>query len=79
MIATDSKDYILTANDRCDASCSAQAYIMVSGVTGKLYFCVHHYEKILSTEAGREKMNSFAYEVLDERERLIENRLVGEN
>lgn len=79
MTNTETQEYILTANDRCDASCSAQAYIMVSGVTGKLYFCVHHYEKIISTESGKQKMESFAYEILDERERLIENRLIGEN
>lgn len=73
------KEYTLTANDRCDSGCSAQAYVKVTGVSGDLLFCVHHYEKIMSTDAGREKMTAFAFSTTDERERLIENRLIGEN
>mgnify|MGYP003348158757 CR=1 FL=1 len=41
------KEYILTAHDRCD-QCSAQAYIRIKGSTGELYFCGHHYEKIMN-------------------------------
>lgn len=66
----------LTALDRCD-SCGAQAYIQVTGVTGDLLFCGHHYEKIMNNPVGYEKMMKFAFNFIDERERLVENRLVG--
>ena len=60
--------------DRCD-SCGAQAYVMVKGITGELLFCSHHYNKIMDNPIGYEKMMGFVLEVLDERDRLIENRL----
>lgn len=69
-------EWVLTANDRCD-SCDAQAYVQVTGVTGDLLFCNHHYNKIMDSTTGYEKMMNFAYNILDERERLVENRLVG--
>jgi hypothetical protein len=72
-------EYVLTAADRCDADCSAQAYIKVTGITGELLFCVHHYNKIMFDPQGYDKMTNFAYNVIDESEKLIENRLVGEN
>jgi hypothetical protein len=72
------KEWVLTALDRCDtANCSAQAYTMVKGVSGELYFCAHHYNKIMDNAVGYDNMMKFAYEIVDERERLIENRLVG--
>ena len=46
--------------DRCDR-CGAQAFVLVKGVSGELYFCGHHYQK---NEAALIK---FAYEVVDER------------
>lgn len=70
-------EWTLTANDRCDADCSAQAYIKVVGVGGELLFCSHHYNKITNNESANEKLTQFAYQIIDERERLIENRLVG--
>jgi hypothetical protein len=73
------KTWVLTAADRCDADCSAQAYVKVTGVTGDLLFCSHHYDEVMNSTSGYEKMMKFAYDFLDERERLIENRLVGEN
>lgn len=73
------QQWILTALDRCDADCSAQAYVMVKGATGELLFCSHHYDRIMNSANGYEKMMSFMLEIVDERERLIENRLVGEN
>lgn len=73
-----SNDFLLTALDRCDV-CQAQAYVAVIGVTGELMFCAHHYDGIMSSPTGYEKMMSFAYEFVDERERLIENRLIGED
>jgi len=70
------KEYVLNANDRCD-SCSAQAYVQVKGSTGDLMFCGHHYEKIMNNPDAYTKMMSFMLEVLDERDRLIENKLIG--
>lgn len=75
----ETKEWTLTASDRCDADCSAQAYVKVTGVTGELMFCSHHYDKVMNSSTGYEKMMQFAFEFVDERERLIENRLVGEN
>ena len=68
------KEWILTAMDRCDR-CSAQAYIQVKGVSGDLLFCGHHYNEIMDNPIGYEKMMSFMYEIIDERDRLIENKL----
>lgn len=71
-------EWVLTANDRCDAaSCGAQAYVKATGVTGELLFCGHHYEKIVNDSDGYEKMMKFSYSIVDERERLVENRLQG--
>jgi len=67
----DTKEWVLTAADRCD-SCGAQAYVQVRGISGELMFCGHHYDK-----ANSEKLTAFVFEVIDERERLIENRLIG--
>lgn len=64
---TESKEKVLTALDRCD-SCGAQAYVKVSGVSGELTFCSHHYTKIMSSESGRESMGKFAFETIDERD-----------
>ena len=65
------KQYILSANDRCD-QCSSQALVLVKGVTGELSFCGHHYKK------NESALVNFAYEIIDEREKLIQNKLVGE-
>lgn len=67
-------EWVLTALDRCD-SCGAQAYVQVTGVTGDLFFCGHHYEKIVNNAVGYDKIMKFAFKVVDERERLVENRL----
>lgn len=72
------KEWVLTALDRCD-SCSAQAYVRIKGSTGELYFCGHHYEKIMNNPDAYTKMMSFMLEVLDERERLVENRQKGQS
>ncbi len=76
---TDQQEWTLTAIDRCDADCSAQAYVKVTGVTGELLFCSHHYDEIMNSPSGYEKMMRFAYDFVDERERLVENRLVGDH
>lgn len=73
-------EWVLTANDRCDAKeCGAQAYVRVTGVSGELDFCGHHYELILNSPGGYDKMMKFAYSFIDERERLRENRAKGDN
>lgn len=63
-------EFTLTAMDRCDR-CKAQAYVLVKGVSGDLLFCGHHFHKY------EDKLREFAFEIVDERERLNENRLVG--
>lgn len=73
------KSWVLSASDRCDADCSAQAYVKATGVSGELFFCGHHYEKIVNNAIGYDKMMKFAYEILDERERLIENKSQGDD
>lgn len=72
------RKWLLTAEDRCDR-CSAQAYVSVTGVNGELMFCGHHYNKIMNHVLGHEKMMSYAYSIVDEREKLIENRSKGES
>lgn len=66
----ETKEWVLTAADRCD-SCGAQAYVLVKGISGELMFCAHHYKK-----SSGDKLNAFAFETVDETERLIQNRLV---
>lgn len=61
------KEYKLSAQDRCD-QCSAEALVWVKGVSGELMFCGHHYNK------NEKALNTFAYEVIDERDKLIENK-----
>lgn len=61
--------YEITIHDRCDA-CGAQAYVIVTGVTGELMFCGHHYGKIMDSESGKKAMEEFAFKVVDERDRL---------
>lgn len=73
MQATAEKKRTLTAHDRCD-SCGAQAYVRVSGVSGELTFCSHHYSKIMSNESSKKAMENFAYEILDESEFLSDKR-----
>jgi len=62
--------YELTALDRCDR-CGSQAWVKATGVNGELLFCGHHYNKV---ESG---INEWAFKIIDERERLVENKLIG--
>jgi hypothetical protein len=66
------KEYILGPSTRCD-SCSAEAMVLVKGVAGELMFCGHHYAK------NEEALKDFAYEVVDERDKLIQNKLKDED
>jgi hypothetical protein len=70
------RQWILDAKDRCD-KCQAQALVKVKGASGELTFCNHHYEKIMNNAASYAKMMSFMLEVIDEREKLVENRAIG--
>jgi hypothetical protein len=67
------RKWLLTAEDKCDR-CFAQAYVSVTGVNGELMFCGHHYNKIMDDIEGYRKMMAYAYSVVDEREKLVENR-----
>jgi len=64
------KSYVLGPQDRCD-SCSSEALVWVNGVAGELLFCGHHYKK------HEEKLKDYAFEIIDERDKLIQNRAVG--
>jgi hypothetical protein len=63
------KEWILKATDRCD-SCAAEALVKVTGLSGELMFCGHHYNKIMDNPEGYKKMMSFAITLIDEREKL---------
>lgn len=67
------KERTLTLNDRCDArQCGAAALVKVSGVSGELLFCGHHYNKVEHSDG----MKKFAFETIDERWAMQgENRL----
>ena len=65
------REYSLGPKDRCD-QCSAEALVLVKLVSGELMFCGHHYK---NNESALEKL---AYEVIDERDKLIQNKLQGE-
>jgi hypothetical protein len=67
------KEWMLTGQDRCDV-CEAQAYVQVKGISGELMFCGHHFNK-----ADGDKLQAFAFEIIDERERLIENKSQGDD
>jgi len=62
--------------DRCDR-CGAQAFVMIKGSTGDLLFCGHHYDKIMNNPDSYTKMMAFMLEIVDERHKLIQNKLVG--
>jgi hypothetical protein len=63
------KQWTLSPVDRCD-SCAAEALVQVTGISGDLMFCGHHYNKIMDSAEGYKKMMSFALTILDEREKL---------
>ena len=68
------KEWLLKPSDRCD-SCAAEALVKLTGLSGDLMFCGHHYNKIMDNAEGYKKMMSFAITVIDEREKLIQNKL----
>ena len=70
------KQWTLNSKDRCD-KCLAQAMVKVKGASGELTFCSHHYDKIMNNPESYKKMMSFILEVIDEREKLVENKPIG--
>jgi hypothetical protein len=71
---TETVVWTLTPLDRCDFECSSQAYVKAVGNIGELLFCSHHYTKTTTDAEAYEKLMKFAYQVIDERERLVFNR-----
>ena len=63
------KEWLLKATDRCD-SCAAEALVKVTGISGELMFCGHHYNKIINSADGYAKMMAFMLTIIDEREKL---------
>lgn len=55
------KEKTLNATDRCD-SCQSQAFVIVKGIQGNLFFCGHHFTK------NEEALYNWAYDIVDERE-----------
>jgi hypothetical protein len=72
------KEWTLGPKDRCD-SCAAEALVKVSGISGELLFCGHHYNKIMDNPEGYKKMMSFMLTLIDERDKLIENKAKGKD
>lgn len=72
------KEWALKATDRCD-SCAAEALVQVTGINGDLLFCGHHYNKIMDNKEGYKKMMSFMISIIDERNKLIENKAKGKD
>ena len=80
MIAEDvvEKEWTLSPIDRCD-SCAAEALVKVTGITGDLMFCGHHYNKIIDNSEGYAKIMSFMLTIVDEREKLVEDKAKGKD
>jgi len=79
MIEEDVKqEWILKATDRCD-SCASEALVRVTGLNGELHFCGHHYNKIMNSPEGYKKMMAFMITIVDERDKLIENKAKGKD
>jgi hypothetical protein len=72
------KEWTLRATDRCD-SCAAEALVQVTGLNGDLLFCGHHYNKIMDNPESYKKMMSFMISIVDERDKLIENKEKGKD
>lgn len=63
----------LSGHDRCD-QCVSQAYVSVSGMSGELFFCSHHFTKIEKNADAYEKLKAFAYVITDERDKISDQR-----
>lgn len=67
------KTWTLSPLDRCD-TCNAEALVQITGLNGDLLFCGHHYNKIMDNPTGYKNMMKFAITILDEREKLVQNK-----
>jgi len=65
IMETTEQERQLKIADRCD-KCGSQAFVLVKGVNGELYFCGHDYAK------NEKALEKFAYEVIDERSYINE-------
>ena len=65
------QDWLLSPHDRCDR-CNAEALVKVTGISGDLLFCGHHYNNIMAIPDGYNSMMSFMISVIDEREKLAQ-------
>ena len=63
----------LNVSDRCD-QCGGQAYVSVTGISGELMFCGHHFTKIEKNPEAYAKLESFAYVINDERDKISNKR-----
>jgi len=72
------QEWVLGPTDRCD-SCAAEALVKVTGLNGDLTFCGHHYNKIMDNPEGYAKMMSFMITIIDERDKLIEDKAKGKD
>jgi hypothetical protein len=70
--------YQLGPKDRCD-SCGAEALVQVTGLNGDLMFCGHHYNKIMDDANGYKNMMKFAITILDERDKLVQDKIKDED
>jgi hypothetical protein len=64
------QEWVLKATDRCD-SCAAEALVKVTGITGELMFCGHHYNKIIDNPETYKKIMAFMLTIVDERNKLV--------
>ena len=64
------QEWQLSPKDRCDR-CNAEALVKVTGISGELLFCGHHYNKIMSIPDGYNSMMAFMITIVDEREKLV--------
>jgi hypothetical protein len=72
------QEWTLSPLDRCDR-CNAEALVKVTGMSGDLLFCGHHYNKIMAIPDGYNSMMAFMISIVDEREKLVENRAKGKD
>lgn len=63
------KIWTLDGHDLCD-KCGVQALVSVKGLEGELMFCGHHYNKIMNSHTGYNKMMGFMIQIIDERDRF---------
>lgn len=64
------QEWILSPLDKCDR-CNAEALVRVTGMSGDLLFCGHHYNKIMAIPDGYNSMMAFMISIVDERKNLL--------